>query len=64
MKHLWQMYTTDQRIYLEDPKPVVPQRKSKRGKAPSRLKAQTQATCVDEFVQYQPSNAWQENTRW
>lgn len=49
----------DQRIYLEDPKPVVPQRKSKRGKAPSRLKAQTQAIRVDEFVQHQPSNAWQ-----
>ncbi|MDM8567051.1 hypothetical protein QUF74_15545 [Candidatus Halobeggiatoa sp. HSG11] len=59
MKHSWQMYTTDQLIYLEDPKPVVPQRKSKRGKAPNRLKAQTQATRVDEFVQLQPSNAWQ-----
>lgn len=49
----------DQRIYLKDPKPVVPQRKSKRGKAPSRLKAQTQAIRVDKFVQHQPSNAWQ-----
>jgi hypothetical protein len=49
----------DQRIYLEDPQPVVPQRKSKRGKAPSRLKAQTQAIRVDEFVQHQSSNAWQ-----
>jgi SRSO17 transposase len=48
----------DQRIYLEDPKPVVPPRKSKRGKAPSRLKAQNQAMRVDEFVPHQPSNAW------
>ncbi|MDM8567836.1 hypothetical protein QUF74_19585 [Candidatus Halobeggiatoa sp. HSG11] len=58
MRHSWQMYTTDQRIYLEDPKPVVPQRKSKLGKAPSRLKAQTKVIRVDEFVQHQPSNVW------
>lgn len=53
----------DQRIYLEDPKPVVPQRKSKRGKAPSRLKAQTQSIRVDEFVQHQQCVAKSKNTR-
>lgn len=49
----------DQQIYLEDPKPVVPKRKSNRGKAPKRLQAQSLPLRVDEFVAHQPRNAWQ-----
>lgn len=49
----------DQRIYLEDPKPVVPARKSKRGKAPTRRKAQRPSIRVDKWAAQQPLDAWQ-----
>ncbi|VFM99711.1 MAG: hypothetical protein BECKG1743D_GA0114223_101408, partial [Candidatus Kentron sp. G] len=49
----------DQRVYLEDPKPVVPERKSNRGKAPTRLQAQSLPLRVDELAAHQPKHAWQ-----
>lgn len=49
----------DQWVYLEDPKPVVPERKSNRGKAPTRLQAQNLPLRVDELAAHQPKHAWQ-----
>lgn len=48
----------DQRIYLEDPQPVVPQRRGRKGKTPTRLVAQSQPVRVDRFVAGQPTAAW------
>jgi SRSO17 transposase len=41
----------DQGIYLEDPAPVVPPCKSKRGRKPERLKAQSPAIRVDKWAE-------------
>ena len=49
----------DQQIYLEDPRPVVPARRSNRGKAPTRLKARTPSIRVDKRAARQPPQAWQ-----
>jgi SRSO17 transposase len=48
-----------QRIYLEDPAPRVPERTTSRGKAPSRLVAQSAGQRIDEWATAQPSEAWQ-----
>ena len=48
----------DQRIYLDDPQPIVPDRRSPKGKLPSRLVAQTAAIRVDTWVAAQPETAW------
>ena len=45
----------DQRIYLDDPQPVVPPR----GRRPTVLQAQTPALRVDHWVQQQPASTWQ-----
>ncbi len=52
----------DQHIYLQDPDPIVPPAKSKKGRKPSRLKAQTEPTRVDHWVQKQPDEAWRRMT--
>jgi SRSO17 transposase len=52
----------DQRIYLEDPEPAVPERKSPRGKKPTRLQAQSESQRVDEWVKAQPAEAWHQVT--
>jgi len=49
----------DQLIYLEDPQPVIPQKKNKRGKKTSRYQAQTQSVRVDNWQEAQPEEAWQ-----
>jgi len=49
----------DQRIYLDDPKPYVPERKSNRGRKPEKLKARTKAVRVDRWLAGQPDDAWQ-----
>jgi len=49
----------DQMVYLEDPKPVVPQPKSNRGRTPTKLKAQSLPIRVDELARHQPAQAWQ-----
>ena len=48
----------DQLIYLEDPDPIVPVGKSKKGRKPTRLKAKTEPIRVDQWVQQQPGKAW------
>lgn len=53
----------DQRVYLEDPKPIMPPPKpSKRGKKPTRLKAQTEPIRVDKWASQQPIDAWERMT--
>ena len=48
----------DYKIWIENPKPVIPPRKSGRGKTPSVLKAQELPIRVDEFAKHQPPAAW------
>ena len=49
----------DQRIYLEDPRPLVPPAKTVHGRPPTRLQAQTSAVRIDRWTQQQPATAWQ-----
>jgi len=48
----------DQEIYLEDPAPIVPARKGKRGRKPQRLKAQSASIRVDKWADSQPIDQW------
>ena len=48
----------DQRIYLEDPRPLVPPAQTVHGRPPTRLQAQTPAVRVDLWTQQQPATAW------
>ncbi len=41
----------DQRIYLENPEPVVPARKSNKGPEPKKPKAQTEPVRVDKWLE-------------
>jgi SRSO17 transposase len=52
----------DQHIYLQNPDPIVPPAKSKKGRKPSRLKAQTEPIRVDQWVRQQPDEAWRRVT--
>jgi SRSO17 transposase len=52
----------DQRIYLEDPDPVVPERRSPRGRKPTKLEAQRESQRVDEWARAQPPEAWRKVT--
>jgi len=52
----------DQRIYLEDPDPVVPERTSPRGRKPTKLEAQRESQRVDEWAKVQPPEAWRKVT--
>jgi SRSO17 transposase len=49
----------DQQIYLEDPVPCVPERKTPGGRKPTRLEAQSTAQRVDAWAQAQPPDLWQ-----
>jgi len=49
----------DQRIYLDDPQPIVPPAQTARGRPPTVPQAQTPAVRVDHWVQQQPATAWQ-----
>ena len=50
----------DQLIYLEDPGPVIPEKKGNpRGRKTSRYQAQTQSVRVDHWKAAQPEAAWQ-----
>jgi SRSO17 transposase len=50
----------DQLIYLEDPHPIMPQKKSnQRGRKTSRYQAQTQPVRVDHWKEALPETAWQ-----
>jgi SRSO17 transposase len=52
----------DQRIYLDDPRPVVPPPARPHGRPPTRRQAQTPAIRVDRWAQQQPAEAWQRVT--
>jgi SRSO17 transposase len=52
----------DQRIYLEDPQPIIPSAKTAHGRPPTRLQAQTPPVRVDLWAQQQPATAWQPAT--
>jgi SRSO17 transposase len=49
---------SDQTICLSDPAPAVPERQSARGKAPSRLQAQTPPLTVAAWAAAQPASRW------
>jgi SRSO17 transposase len=49
----------DQQIYLEDPDPRVPEKKTPRGKKPTRLQAQSASQRVDAWAAAQPAELWQ-----
>ena len=49
---------SDQVIYLDDPAPAVPDRTSLRGRAPSRLQAQTVPLTVTAWAVAQPASRW------
>lgn len=48
----------DTTIYLEDPKPSVPPRKSKKGPAPKRLRASVDGFKLEKWVEDQPQEAF------
>lgn len=52
----------DQMIFLDDPRPALPEQKGGRGRAPTHLQAQTAAIRVDRWVEKQPPEAWQRVT--
>lgn len=49
---------TDQRIYLQDPEPFIPEPKFNRGRKPKSLKAQTDSIRVDQWATQQPEGSW------
>jgi len=48
----------DETIYLDDPEPFVPQRRSIKGPQPSRLKTKQRSIKVSDWVKQQPREAW------
>lgn len=48
----------DQLVYLEDPRPIVPQRSNPRGRAPSQRVAQCSSVRVDRWAAAQPESDW------
>ena len=52
----------DQRMYLDDPQPIVPPAKTTHGRHPTRPQAQTPAVRVDLWTRRQPATAWQSVT--
>lgn len=46
-------------VYLEQPELYLPERKSKNGPAPKRLKASTESIKVKEYLKSLPASAWQ-----
>jgi SRSO17 transposase len=48
----------DQRIYLEDPQPVVPNKDFGKGRKPEKLKVQTDSIRVDKYAEKQPDDSW------
>jgi FOG: Transposase len=50
----------DQLIYLDDPQPIIPQKKSnRRGRKTSRYQTQIQPVRIDHWKEAQPEAAWQ-----
>ena len=50
---------SDQHVYLADPQPVVPPRRSSRGRRPSRLQAQCEPVRVDALVKEFAPTDWE-----
>ena len=48
----------NQRIYLEDPEPVIPPANPGKGRAPTKLKAQKRPIRADEWAEQQPDEKW------
>ncbi len=48
-----------QRIYLTDPRPIVPERCSDRGRHPTQLVTEVPSMTVEAWAAQQPENAWQ-----
>jgi SRSO17 transposase len=49
----------DQQIYLDDPGPCLPERKTSKGRTPTRLEAYSDSQRVDAWAQTQPPELWQ-----
>jgi SRSO17 transposase len=52
----------DQIIYLEDPSPYIPERKSSKGRTPSKYTTDAVAIEVQAWAAAQPKNAWKRVT--
>jgi len=50
---------SDQRIYIDRPELILPERKSSRGPSPKRIKASTEDMSVSQYLQTLKSNDWQ-----
>jgi len=50
---------SDQNIYLERPELIVPERKSSRGRTPTKLQATTECISVSEHLKTLQANDWQ-----
>lgn len=48
----------DQVVYLDDPQPLVPQRRSNLGRRPSRLNTEQPSIRVSDWAKQQPREAW------
>lgn len=48
----------NQRIYLDNPEPYIPERRSKKGPEPSRLKSVVKSEKVSTWAKRQPADAW------
>ena len=49
----------DQQIYLEDPRPIIPESTTSKGRPRSRRQAQTAGVRVDQWTREQPDVNWQ-----
>lgn len=49
----------DQQIYAEDPDPRIPEKKTTRGRKPTRPEAQSASQRVDEWLKAEPAELWQ-----
>ncbi len=52
----------DQQIYLEDPRPIIPESATTQGRPRSRRQAQTARIRVDQWTKEQPGDDWQRVT--
>lgn len=52
----------DQQIYLEDPRPILPESPTLRGRPRSRRQAQTERLRVDQWIKAQSDTEWQRVT--
>jgi hypothetical protein len=48
----------DQRIYLDDPDPIIPPKENRKGRKRTKRHAQTEAIRVDTWVAQQPEADW------